>query len=361
MTEIPDLLIIHPSDAPAEGASAGEIAPSAGGRADPLSDALASIRLTAALLFAVEASSPWRIDVPHTKHYAPLLLPKSQRIFSYHIQMEGGGLASIPGVDPVPYEAGDIILFPQGDAYSMMDRPDAPPELDFDQTIAFMGALAQGALPFVVLEGGGGAPRSRTVCGFFGCDAEPFNPVLESLPRMLILRGRTEGRRDLLDRLAELTIEEAQAQRPGGQGVNLRLSELMFVEVLRRYVGAPGPKPPGWLAALGDPPLARALAAIHARPSENWSLEALSSEAGLSKSALATRFSESVGQPPLRYLTLWRMQLAANALTESETPVGEVARQLGYGAEEAFSRRFKQIVGVSPSAWRRNGRRKTAC
>ena len=137
-------------------------------------------------------------------------------------------------------------------------------------------------------------------------------------------------------------MEEAKAERPGGQGISLRLSELMFVELLRRYIGAPGPKPPGWLSAFSDPALARVLAAIHAAPGEDWTLEALSSEARLSRSALAERFAERVGHSPLRYLTMWRMQLAGKMLTEGTLPVAEIGR------------RFKQTVGVSPSEWRRS-------
>ncbi len=357
MTGLPDVLIVPPEPLAPPGSEPG-LAPDPPERAvqitrnDPLSDVLATVRLTGALFFVVDASSPWCIEVPHIRHYAPIVMPRSQHLLSYHIAVEGRGFASIPGVDPIPYEAGDILVFAHGDGYRMQDALSSQPELDFDQTISFMRALAEGSLPFVVLEGGGGPPAATTICGFMGCDVRPFNPILASLPRMLRLRRQRTDGRDLLDRLIDLVVEEARAERPGGQGISLRLSELMFMELLRRYVGADGLKPPGWLAGLKDAAVARALAAIHAHPGDDWSVDVLADVAGMSRSSLAERFTELVGYSPLRYLTLWRMQLASRLLAESTLPVSEVGRQVGYEAEAAFSRRFKSVVGVAPSKWR---------
>ena len=148
-------------------------------------------------------------------------------------------------------------------------------------------------------------------------------------------------------------MEEAQAGRAGGASVSLRLSELLFMELLRQYAAAPSQKPPGWLAGLQDPQVARALQAIHARPEESWTVAALARAAGLSRSALAARFTALLGHPPVQYLTLWRMQLAAGALAESSLPVAEVGRRVGYASEAAFSRSFKRIAGVSPDLWRK--------
>lgn len=357
MTGPPDFLIVPPeqqlpSIRMTEEATEPSAQASAFARDDPLSDVLASVRLTGALFFVVDASSPWCIDVPHARHYAPIVMPRSQHLFSYHIAVRGCGFASIPGAGPIPYEAGDILVFAHGDGYKMQDTLASAPEFDFDQTITFMRALAEGALPFVVLEGGGGAPAATTICGFLGCDARPFNPILASLPRMLRLRRPPSDGHDLLDRLIDLTVEEAQAARPGGRGISLRLAELMFLELLRRYIAAEGPKPPGWLAGFRDVAIARVLAAIHARPGDDWSVDLLARHAGVSRSSLAERFSELVGQSPIQYLTRWRMQLASRLLTESTLSVAEVGRQIGYEAEPAFSRRFKAVVGVSPSEWR---------
>ena len=325
----------------------------------PLDEVLAAVRLTGALYFVVDASSPYCIDVPHARAYRGIILPEAQHVFSYHVILEGEGIASAGGAAPERYGPGDVILFPQGDGSVMGTTLDTPPEFSREEAIDFFRALAAGALPFTIEEGGGGAPQTRVICGFLGCDARPFNPVLAGLPAMLRLPGAADpgagGRDGALARLIALTMEEAESGDAGGASVRLRLSELMFMEVLRRWAETPGAAPQGWLAGLRDGAVGRALAALHAEPARRWTLDALAADAALSRSALARRFADRVGVPPLRYLALWRMQLAARMLTEEATPVGEIGRRVGYEAEAAFSRGFKRIVGMSPEAWRRGG------
>lgn len=319
---------------------------------DPLAAVLRSVRLTGALFFVVDASSPWCVDIPHARAYAPIIFPRAEHIVSYHVIVEGTGFASIPGVEPVSFESGDIILFPHGDPYLMESTPGTEPEFDAAQTLDFFRELAAGRLPFVVREGGGAPPSAQFICGFLGCDLRPFNPVLSSLPRMLRLRRSGAGG-DVLDKLIELTLEEAQASRAGGESVRLRLSELLFIELLRRYAGTPEQKPPGWLAGFQDGGVARALQAIHNQPQENWTVSGLARAAGCSRSVLAARFTELVGHPPAGYLKLWRMQIASSMLSETDEPIAEVGYRVGYASEAAFSRTFKKIAGVSPDGWRR--------
>ncbi len=196
---------------------------------------------------------------------------------------------------------------------------------------------------------------------FLGMAGRPFNPSLAGLPRMLHLRRRggtavgAGGGGDTLDRLVDVTMAEARQRRAGGQSVSLRLSEVLFIEVLRRYAGSPGPRPAGWLTGARDPNIARALAALHADPARFWTITTLASEAGLSRSALASRFSALIGHPPVEYLRLWRMQLAASLLRGTDLPVAEVARRVAYRAEPAFSRAFKRQLGAAPDTWRRRG------
>ncbi|MEQ9122954.1 MAG: AraC family transcriptional regulator [Alphaproteobacteria bacterium] len=168
------------------------------------------------------------------------------------------------------------------------------------------------------------------------------------------------GGGDLLDRLIDMTMDVAQAGGPGGAGVSARLSELLLIELLRQYAAAPVDKPAGWLAGLGDPPIARALTALHERPAAPWTVAALAREAGMSRSAFAGRFLERVGHAPMRYLTLWRMQLAAAELDETEAPLAAIAAKVGYASEAAFSRGFKRAAGLSPDAWRRRDRSSAA-
>lgn len=322
--------------------------------ADPLSAVLRAVRLTGSLYFMVDATSPWCVDVPPVGRFANIIHPGAQHVISYHMVLEGAGFASVRGAPPVRFGAGDVIVFPHGDAYLMQSAPDAPPEHDPAATLAFFRALVAGVLPFVVSEGGGAPPPAKFICGFLGCDLEPFNPILPGLPRLLHLRRSNTGGSDLLARLVALTLEEAQAPRDGGRSVRLALSELMFVELLRCWARTAPASELGWLAGLREPAVARALELIHERPTQEWTVASLATAVGLSRSALAQRFVALVGHRPATYLTLWRMQMAAELLATGRMPVSEVGFRIGYGSEAAFSRAFKRVVGVSPQEWRRN-------
>jgi len=325
------------------------------GAVDPLSDVLRSVKLTGALFFTVDASAPWCVDVPHTNDYRSILLRQARHLISYHIVVEGGGFARIPGEEPIAFGAGDVIVFPHGDAYRMESEPGVAPEFDRAGMLAFFRDMAAGRLPFVVPEGGGGDPPAKFVCGFLGCDARPFNPLLAHLPRILLVRRRETGT-DVLGRLVDLAVEEAQSDRSGGACVRLGLSELLFVEAIRRHIESIPRDRTGWLAGLNDPVVGRALAVLHGRPRDPWSLGILAREAGTSRSVLADRFSQILGQGPMQYLAGWRMQLAARLLADTDTKVGAIAFEVGYRSEAAFSRSFKRAVGVSPAQWRRDVR-----
>lgn len=320
---------------------------------DPLADVLQRVKLTGALFFLVDATSPWCVSVPRAEAFAPIILPRAQHVVSYHVVVQGNGFASVPGSEPVAFESGDIIVFPHADAYEMASAPGVPPELDDDQTLQFFRDMAAGRLPFVVTEGGGQGPPAQFVCGFLGCDARPFNPLLATLPQLMHVRRPGMERNDLLDRLVELTLAEAQARRLGGESIRLRLSELMFVEVVRRTLETLPAGQTGWLAGLRDPAIGRALALLHERPAEAWTLEQLAREVGTSRSVLAERFTQLVGLPPMQYLAHWRVQLAARLLSDGLAKVAAVGQEVGYASEAAFSRAFKKIAGVSPATWRK--------
>ena len=205
-------------------------------------------------------------------------------------------------------------------------------------------------LPFTLRQDGGGGPRTQMVCGFLGCDARPFNPLLATLPRTLRVSTREGG--GWLESLARLAVAESEGGRPGGESVLARASELMFVEVVRRYLTSLPPEQTGWLAGVRDPFVGRALAVLHDRPAEPWTVESLAKESALSRSALAERFTHLVGEAPMQYLTRWRMQLAATLLRSRNVSVFEAAMEVGYASEAAFSRAFKKVVGLPPAAWR---------
>ena len=302
-------------------------APPAAAGADPLSDVLRSVRLTGALFFRVDASWPWSLEIPCAGAFAPIILPRARHIISYHVILKGAGCAGLAGEAPVRFAAGDIVVFPHADAYAMACAEGEPPQLSHEQTLGFFRDMAAGRLPFTVEEGGGGEARAEFVCGFLGCDLRPFNPLLEALPRLLLLRRSKDAAEDLLDRLVGLTIEEARLQRAGGRCVRLGLSELIFVEVVRRYLVALPPDEAGWLAGLRDPGIGRALAALHARTSHAWTLGDLACEAGMSRSVLAERFAALVGCPPMQYLARWRIQRAARLLADGRRQGGRCGRR----------------------------------
>jgi AraC-like DNA-binding protein len=165
-------------------------------------------------------------------------------------------------------------------------------------------------------------------------------------------RDTSLGSHSLLDQFIRFATVETGSKRAGSQSVLNRLSELMFVEIIRLHMDQLANDRTGWLAGLRDPLVGRALTLLHARPAHAWTLEELASEAATSRSALADRFTQIVGSPPIQYLTQWRMQIAANRLADPRVKVAAVAHEVGYESEAAFSRAFKKFVGRSPSQWR---------
>jgi AraC-like DNA-binding protein len=329
---------------------------------DPLSEVLRNVRLTGALFFLWHVSWPYVSAVPSGREFAPIVLPGAQQIISYHIVTQGSCWGALVGESPVRLEAGDILLLPHGDAYWISSSEQTRPasQLEMESSLHFFRQMAAGELPFVVEEGGGGATATHLICGFLGCDMRPFNPALAALPRLVHLRPPADPARDRLQALIDFTLAEARQPRPGSRCVLVRVSELMFVEVVRRWLAERAAKTDAssnhadWVAGLRDPLVGRALMRLHERPALAWTLEKLASEVGVSRSRLAESFSHFVGQPPIQYLTQWRLQLAARMLAESTAKIAAVARDVGYESEASFSRAFRRLVGVSPAQWRRD-------
>jgi AraC-like DNA-binding protein len=188
-------------------------------------------------------------------------------------------------------------------------------------------------------------------CGFLGCDLRPFNPLIATLPRLLHLPAASDGA--WISQVMLQAVNASQNKRPGGEAVLERISEMMFVDAVRRHVERLPEEGTGWLAGLRDRYVGRALALIHDHPSRAWTIDALADEIALSRSAFHERFVRLIGQPPMQYLTQWRMQVAANLLRQSHAPIAAIALDVGYESEAAFTRAFKRQVGAPPGAWRR--------
>ncbi len=326
---------------------------------DALSDVLRTVRLTGAIFFLTELRQPCEpARVPEGDVLARGLTLRAENVISYHVVTRGtvwGGLYK--GADaPVRLDAGDVLVVARGDAYWVGMDPEKPTLPDVERTVGFLSGIAAGLLPVVIENGAGaGPPEAGIVCGFLGCDESPFNPLMVSLPRFLVIRGvrRTDGAPgDSLDRLIDLTLREARENQLGSASVRLRLSELIFVETIRRHLSTIPPEQTGWLAGLKDEVVGKAVVLLHQQPSKPWTLASLAKEVGASRSALAERFTKVVSHPPMAYLAQWRMQLAAQMLSDGTRKISAVALEVGYDSEAAFSRAFKRAAGVAPTAWR---------
>jgi hypothetical protein len=224
---------------------------------DVLSDMLRCVRLTGSMLFLVEASTPWVSWAPRAESFKHLVLPAAQTLVSFHVVTRGRCWAGLAGAPPERFEAGDALVIPHGDAYYLADPPEAERTYGFEEALTFFRRMAAGELPSTVFEGGNGPRTTQFVCGFLGCDLRPFNPVLSTLPRLLRVRPVMQTG-DSLPHLIAFAMHELRERRSGGQAVKLRMAELLFVDVIRRYLETlPGEKV-GWLAGLRDPLVARA-------------------------------------------------------------------------------------------------------
>jgi AraC-like DNA-binding protein len=318
--------------------------------ADALSDLLKTVRLTGATFFDVVARNPWVAEQPTREMVLPKVLPGATHLISYHVITEGRCFAGIVDQASVEVEAGEVIVFTRGDPHVVSSNPGMRAQ---PVTRAEMEMATAGPLPFFKSMGDDGPASVKMVCGFLACDAHPFNPLLDNLPPVIKAGKPGDAAANWLGQFIRLAQSETAGKRAGGESVLAKLSELMFIEVVRQYLEGLPAEQSGWLAGLRDPFVGKALSMMHASPSRNWTIEELARDVGLSRSVLAERFTDLVGLPPMHYLAKWRMQIAAGLLSGGNANMATIAAEVGYGSEAAFSRAFKSVVGVPPSAWRR--------
>jgi AraC-like DNA-binding protein len=318
--------------------------------ADALSDLFKTVRLTGATFFDLVCGAPWVAESPPRDMILPKILPGAEHLIAYHVITQGRCFAGIIGEEPTAVEAGEVIVFTRCDPHVMSSSPGMradplPP--------AALDGASPSQLPFYLTFGEREPVSTKLVCGYLACDARPFNPLLDNLPRVIKSGDPRREDQGWLGQFIRLATMESKEKRAGGESVLAKLSELMFIEVVRRHLAALPPEQAGWLAGLRDPFIGKALSLMHGRPAQDWTIEELAKQVGLSRSVLAERFSDLVGMPPIQYLANWRMQIATGLLSSGNPNIATIAAEVGYGSEAAFSRAFKKIVGVPPSDWRR--------
>lgn len=309
---------------------------------DPLSDLLRVVRLDGAFFYAVEGTGSWSIDTVPVRELTPRIMPHAEHLIAYHVITQGRCYGGLTGEDQIELVQGDVIVFPHGDAHIMSSGQGL-------RVASHVHATSSTGYGQIVVLGDRDSREVSLVCGFLGCDRRPFNPLLSALPRRMHMRGMSSA---WLDGFTRRLTEESRLGRPGADSVLTRLAELMFIDVLRRYLEDLPAGQTGWLAGLRDEIVGRVLRLIHGQPGHPWTLEELAREAASSRSNVARQFALLVGQPPMQYLSQWRMQVAANLLSQSGAKIAAIGTEVGYDSEAAFSRAFKKATGLAPGAWR---------
>jgi len=332
---------------------------------DVLSDVLRVVRLSGAVFFTADFSSPWAIESPIPARLASAVMPEAECVVLFHILVDGECEVLCEGHPVTPMERGDVVVFPRGDQHTMRSHGARTPT----PLTSIFTPGAQDEPPQLLF--GGGGRTSRFVCGYLNCD-QRFSPLVEALPTMLVVRNRDEystieavdasgvhpavvppGSGTWLGTTLKFTINEASTARPGNAAMLGRLTELMFVEILREYIQRLPASEGGWLAGLNDAHVGKALRLLHADPQRSWTVDELAREVAVSRSVLAQRFTEVVGEAPMHYLANWRMQLAKQMMREGARNIQDVASRVGYESEAAFNRAFKRATGSPPATWRK--------
>ena len=306
--------------------------------ADPLGEALHFLRMNGAFYCRSELSAPWGLALPPMPGYA-----------WFHVVTAGRIWLEADEPDPRWIQPGDLALVPHGEGHVLRSEPGAPApgilELDREEVSERYEILRHG---------GGGAPTTL-ICGAVRFDHPAARNLVAILPGIIHIEAGGSPQMEWMQSTLRLMAAEARELRPGGEAVITRLGDILVIQAIRSWIETDPAARTGWLGALKDPQVGRAIALMHRDPGRGWTVASLADELAMSRSAFAARFTELVGEPVIGYLARWRMHLALSALKEDAVTVGQLADRLGYRSEAAFSRAFKRVIGVSPGAFRRDG------
>jgi AraC-like DNA-binding protein len=304
---------------------------------DVLTDVMQTVRVQSHLYGRLELGAPWGME------FGACDRP------GFFIVSRGSCWLEVTGIEEqVPLAGGDFVFLPKGRGHALRDAPDTP-TVPVDEVFKDCPGSGQ-----VLRHGGGGVPVSL-VCGCFLFEDGGRNPLVESLPPMIHVRSDGGASVRWLEMTLQFMASETASTLPGAETVASRLADILFVHAVRAHIAAAGSEVSGWLEALADPQIGEALRKIHEAPQDPWSVETLAASVSMSRSAFAARFTALVGEPPLRYVTAWRMKKASHRLLQGE-PIAAIAQATGYENDAAFGKAFKRFMGSTPGEFRRRAR-----
>lgn len=303
---------------------------------DVLGEVLSMTRITSTIFCQSEMRAPWGMSVPEGTCAA------------FHVITRGSCWYRFAGEDAWHHALqGDVILLPSGRAHVICDDPNTVP-LPFSEVLGDLDARD----PRQPLRAGGSGAQTSLICGAYSFEHDGRHPLLSLLPPLVHISGEEAAHADSIQGALRMLNREIAQLLPGSDTVISRLVDVMFVLIVRAWVATQPESSAGWLGALRDAQIGKALAHMHRDPRRRWTVDTLAAEVSMSRAAFAKRFTELVGEPPLTYLTGLRMDLAGRLLRESPASLPQIAERVGYESEFAFSRAFRRARGISPGRYR---------
>ena len=313
---------------------------------DVLSEVLKVVKLQGAMFYNGEFSAPWSFRSPASCNVAPFVAAGAEHVIIYHLLTEGRASARVEDGERIALDPGDVVIFPHGDAHIIENgRPIKSADMSQDLARIFSQGLR-------LARSGGGGEVTKFVCGYMACEPRLSQVFLSGLPPVFKVSIRHDASGRWLENSIRFSVDQADVSQAGGEAVLAKLSEVLFVETLRLYIAHLPSEQTGWLAGARDSEVGKTLALMHRNPAHPWTIASLAKEAGVSRSVLAERFRHYLNEPPMAYLTRWRLQLGAQMLASTSYSVAQISSEVGYESEAAFNRAFKREFETPPARFR---------
>lgn len=310
---------------------------------DPLGEALHFLRMSGVFYCRSEFTAPWGLE-----------LPPFTQCMMFHVLTAGQCRLEVDGTEPCLLRAGDLALVPHGEGHRLLSEAGAPAGKLFDLPRELLSDR------YEVLRHGGGGEATTVICGLVRFDHPAAQFLVRVLPKSIKVGAWDSPEMEWIQTTLRFMAAEAREPRAGGETIITRLADILVIQAIRSWIALDAAARTGWLGALRDKQIGRAIAMVHRDPAGNWTLDSLSRGVGMSRSAFSARFAELVGEPAMHYVTRWRMHTALMRLRENEVPISKLASEFGYESEAAFSRAFKRLIGVSPGSIASTGGRPSA-